>query len=348
MWDLADREYGSHHTTYEGHIDLTTILEKNKIAEATEPKDMVFGVLGLLPHSPALDQRSSLLTPSYAKSLVEVYRDATLFAIQERGTLWVLRRLTHRGDEEPDLEGFPSWVPHYDRKGRKGSHPVQLGPNYTASKGLPMSKPTDTVINPDILLLHGISVSRITQSTSVMSAFQRAEAIGELLDTVEKLAYSVPTLGGNRKSEEAVAVTLVGGRSAQRKTANESEYLDYQSYKNYIRANRRNPPPPRKIEPDMDDETKAASRWHWAFVQAASYRRFFVTDTGLVGIGPRQTRKGDVVAILYGGIWPFVLRAYDDHHHLLLGATYVHGVMNGEAVDGHQASGASDTVFRLR
>ncbi|KAK4164624.1 HET domain-containing protein [Cladorrhinum sp. PSN259] len=52
-------------------------------------------------------------------------------------------------------------------------------------------------------------------------------------------------------------------------------------------------------------------------------RRVFVTRSGRFGIGPRVTRPGDEVVVLFGGRLPYILRRLPDHH-VFLGASYVH------------------------
>jgi hypothetical protein len=72
---------------------------------------------------------------------------------------------------------------------------------------------------------------------------------------------------------------------------------------------------------------------------------FFITKNGYVGIGSPQTTPGDQVWVLDGGSVPFVLRTVkripvcSEHSKLnLVGDAYVHGIMNGEAFSaGRQA-----------
>ncbi|EXJ72375.1 uncharacterized protein A1O5_04879, partial [Cladophialophora psammophila CBS 110553] len=63
---------------------------------------------------------------------------------------------------------------------------------------------------------------------------------------------------------------------------------------------------------------------------------FFVTKNGYFGLGPKDTRGGDRVAVLFGSNVPFVLRKrgpgtkYGEWQ--LIGETYIHGVMKGELI----------------
>lgn len=67
-------------------------------------------------------------------------------------------------------------------------------------------------------------------------------------------------------------------------------------------------------------------------------RRIFRTDNGLLGLGPQSLRPGDHIFVLLGARVPFVLRPLDlpgdgSSYYTLVGEAYVHGIMQGEALD---------------
>ena len=63
--------------------------------------------------------------------------------------------------------------------------------------------------------------------------------------------------------------------------------------------------------------------------------RIMRTSRGFIGTVPRNTKKGDVVCVLYGGQTPFILRPSDSRPGMfrLIGDGYVHGLMQGEAMN---------------
>lgn len=91
-----------------------------------------------------------------------------------------------------------------------------------------------------------------------------------------------------------------------------------------------------------------------AFIPCCSHRTIFITERGLLGVGPRATQPGDKVAIIAGGSMPFVVRATNVvsiredivdmdnpgvyiespslHRHTCVGPSYIHHFMNGEGV----------------
>ncbi len=70
-----------------------------------------------------------------------------------------------------------------------------------------------------------------------------------------------------------------------------------------------------------------------------SHRRFLITESGIPGLGPRDTRQGDVIAILAGGRVPYVLRRSPNQMkqslnlYSFVGECYVDGVMYGEIME---------------
>ncbi|QDS71202.1 hypothetical protein FKW77_010275 [Venturia effusa] len=82
---------------------------------------------------------------------------------------------------------------------------------------------------------------------------------------------------------------------------------------------------------------------------ACENRRFVITERGYLGLAPEQAKQGDMVAILYGGELPMILRAIDESgEYQFVGESYVHGLMSGEALDIMQDEGRVLEVIALR
>lgn len=67
----------------------------------------------------------------------------------------------------------------------------------------------------------------------------------------------------------------------------------------------------------------------WGY--ASHGRSYFTTESGRVGLGPQHTQPGNLVCMFYNGGSPFILRLKDTNSYFLLGESYVHGLMYGEA-----------------
>lgn len=73
-------------------------------------------------------------------------------------------------------------------------------------------------------------------------------------------------------------------------------------------------------------------KWSRAANGASSHRCFALTAKGYFALGPKVLEAGDIICVLFGGKMPFCLRPWG-HQYLLVGECYVHGLMNGEAIE---------------
>jgi hypothetical protein len=112
----------------------------------------------------------------------------------------------------------------------------------------------------------------------------------------------------------------------------------------------------RAYDPAVDTEPGRTGfkGYQMTVVRATRNRKFFVTRTGYLGLGPCGTSPGDEVYLISGSKVPFVLRKVEDLEtvspendsssypvYRVIGDCYVHGIMDGEALEGVTASAGS-------
>ena len=73
-------------------------------------------------------------------------------------------------------------------------------------------------------------------------------------------------------------------------------------------------------------------------LQRLMNRRLFVTSSGHLGLGPAGMMSGDIVAILFGGNVPYILRPLVNKQWHFVGECYLDGYMDGEAMEGRGSS----------
>lgn len=79
------------------------------------------------------------------------------------------------------------------------------------------------------------------------------------------------------------------------------------------------------------------------------WRRFFVSERGYLGLGAHGVQPGDKMCILFGGATPYVVRPTSvAGEYLFLGECYVHGLMNGEAIEHLKRGNYTSQWFHLR
>jgi len=59
---------------------------------------------------------------------------------------------------------------------------------------------------------------------------------------------------------------------------------------------------------------------------------FFITSDSRMGLGLDDVREGDLIALFLGAQVPFVVREVASDVYILVGECYVHGIMDGEAM----------------
>jgi len=75
-------------------------------------------------------------------------------------------------------------------------------------------------------------------------------------------------------------------------------------------------------------------------------RRFVITKERRMGLAPPRTQRNDIICILLGCSVPIILRQ-DGQNFMLLGESYTHGLMHGEALKGVETGLFTLQEFRI-
>ncbi|KAK6713535.1 hypothetical protein SNK04_004500 [Fusarium graminearum] len=94
-------------------------------------------------------------------------------------------------------------------------------------------------------------------------------------------------------------------------------------------------------------------------IRATARRRFFVSKNGYIGLAPPDTQVGDMICVFAGGKIPFIIRNLEKGKEpsndtgefelecSLVGDAYVHGLMDGEAVQMIDEKAKEFQTFKL-
>jgi hypothetical protein len=89
----------------------------------------------------------------------------------------------------------------------------------------------------------------------------------------------------------------------------------------------------------------SASEIRSAITKLLDFRGILVNEKGYIGVLPEIARKGDVVALLRGGDVLYILGPSEEEGCCeLIGDCYVHGLMDGEVLNG---KGQADEDFEI-
>ncbi|KAK7908657.1 HET-domain-containing protein [Apiospora marii] len=326
-------------------MPLSRMIEDTVGRKATNPRDKVYGVLGLIISD-------TTVTVNYNHSVAQVYAEAMTSMLRYFGDLRVYNYLLCPNVEEHSPE-MPSWVPNLQALTKGGA----LGLGYIRGASL-----EDEVESSAVGLLYGAATNRHGELVKARMEFSpdgslltlkgihvdRVCAVGR--QAPEKLGEGHPMRPVLKEWEATLdqaapsCLQSESGKDAFWRTVNmDCKIINHHpglTLKDNPRDERRRLDRPDSLVPPRD----AAATEHLvtAMESQAAYgelelsrRRFFVTEQGHMGMGPPALKTGDEVCVLLGGEAPFVLRPVEERGTFrMVGQCYAHGFMDGEAVRG--------------
>jgi hypothetical protein len=279
---------------------------------ATDPRDKVYALSGL--HRPGTLLSSEVC--DYRLTPAQVYTSMTKDLLQFYGNL----RPLSMSPRLPKLEatpGVPSWA--LDLSSHRGFWtPWTTDPclyeNSNANKGMPPS----FIRHHDggVLELEGVLVDTVK-----IADYYNRQSIkepAELLDLVRRW-HSLATQGSRKQKEFGILMLNNTLRSKDWRNARPIVERDVDAVFNYLETGEQN---------HTIDSITASAMW----------QSFFITESGLMGVGHMETRPGDKIWIFKTGKVPFTLRMRTKGHEFtadyeLLGPCYIQGIMYGEYIE---------------
>ncbi|KAK0507725.1 hypothetical protein JMJ35_009614 [Cladonia borealis] len=101
---------------------LLNLLLLSRRHQATDLRDKVYGLLGLVQDLSEQDLRDPLIKPDYNKTTEMVYRETALFIMVKECSLRIIQA-TYHGEHFVRHKDVPSWVPRWDQQ----DGPILLG-----------------------------------------------------------------------------------------------------------------------------------------------------------------------------------------------------------------------------
>jgi hypothetical protein len=354
-------------------ISLLGLVQRSGYALASDPRDKIYGLLGLIP-----SEKIPFL-PDYNLVPRRVYTDFVISCIQESGQLLAI---CLRQPAPPDLQtvpGLPSWVPDIaDAEGTLSLHFGDFEGSYHAAGW----NPAQWSVSPDFNELRALGI-RCDVITGVEDVQQRGEDIYTTLLRWWRLAERQdhkPHPCGLSKIQ-VFFLNIVKDMSRDRGTTLESKEMKLREKLFYkaagfamamLKSGEGVYPistdfPTQIIDDDLERVIDPANeqRSYWEFTSSIiglipDYA-FFISSQGYMAIGPRRAEKGDVICVLLGHPTPLILRPVDSHyiltedsyifvdnHYVLIGDSYIYGMMQGEIVREGKDCQREFATFRLR
>lgn len=327
---------------------LSAVLFETMGFLATDPKDQIFGVLGLIRNT-----QDGGLQVNYEDTVQDVYTKATKWSLQDEMSfdLLYLAGVTHTRN----LSNLPSWVPDF-------SLDISINPFGLPNPGKPVPYQAGGSSAPNMissvrflgncLVVQGIVVGTIHDfGHARVAAFQLLDEKAHktwrdwVLQAIELTATHKGRVLLQRMSG-GLWRTLIANVAHPSKQLAPLCYAKYfESFKEvYIDDVRHQDLDWREAHARVandkafcDDVKAEAHQYLFAFLDASIGRRFCVTECGELGLVPAGVAKRDRVCVVPGAKTPFIIReiANSDSSRrkfVLVGDCYIDGLMQGEGL----------------
>jgi hypothetical protein len=342
----------------EGKTHIGHLLADCASMHATDPRDKVWGLNGLLGDSPL--PREII---DYKKTQREVFIETACYSLRQRFDPYAILAYAGLGWRQRSST-LPTWVPNWAEERLA----LSLWDRHHSGSG----QSTATHLEPEIEILFsdktpilatkGLILDRICGETSSVTLLteefkgqtlrERGIGIARWYKEATALAETGDTYPYSSQSrQEAFWRTIVVDRNFIERPAPASFEQCNKIYEKLSDARLKTvglPTEAHLASLQADPELSAIwpqgleelSRFHEfqaAIANAADGRKFCVTDEGYMCLIPTGSRVGDLICVIFGAPTPFVLREYKDkigHYatdkslYQLVGECYVHGFMD--------------------
>lgn len=318
---------------------LLGALAMFRTRECTDPRDHIFGMLGL-----DVGDKDEALRPrvrvDYAVPTAQLFQDVASAMIRTSENLDVLSHVCQYPGIRGRLQGLPSWAPDWTAMVDETfnywySERITRLVLYNASGSL---EPIWNPIGPGRVATKALVLGQILVTAPGYPASASAASGRELVKTWREIFDGLRD-GGTREerasSSDLEFAWMISGGMTQRDWHQEADRYEeaFQAWCAWFTD---------EDAQSLEETKRQDVRWFDSHVRSTALeRRMFRTGNGQVGFGPESAALGDVVALMPGGRVPYVLRrgggskeglGGEEKMFRLLGDASVHRAMFGEMV----------------
>lgn len=314
-------------------LNFATLLMMADTKLVTEPRDRVYGMLGMAQ----VDVRDQIPT-SYEDTgdagILQTYIDCAKACVEGEPVLKLLLLQTVAG--RPRVPGLPSWIPNLSY-----SQGVILPFGEHVSAGiLPDRKAigeVHTTSGSNVLKVRGFRVNSVVEigNGSFPRPFvtdeeqiPRSQSFLQCEESCLQIAKRVYLPGVSADTiPMAHLFTLTSNTRTRIREDQDEEFL--QSYHDLLVNMRQHAKDGWVRDPPDQRRGMYYDTWHQIYYSCTG-RRYFATSDGRTGLGPPDMHLGDEVCVLYDALALFILRKRDGGGWTLIGDAYVYGLMDLE------------------
>ncbi|KAK0614659.1 heterokaryon incompatibility protein-domain-containing protein [Immersiella caudata] len=321
------------------------------VFKASDARDVVFCVEGFVDDEGVWGRLTEV---DYSKGAEEVYLGAAMRVIRQKSIFEVLARggTGYGRDGSERVQGLPSWVPDWS----VGRSDVLLGyatdrtsNNYRAG-GVANTADTASEVVGETLVVRGAAELDVVAEVARPEPEPAEDDLGscaavgahpEVFKASRDLIMSSGivkdpyphTASGPAPLEDVFMRLLIGDRTETDWPAPDSIRVLYERWLGAMNLYEKQDAA--ETEDELLEGAMAARGYRGLIARAWFGRRVAVTSKGYVCLVPRGAKKGDRIFLVDGARTPYVLRLRSEaeEEFEFVGECYVHGAMDGSAVD---------------
>lgn len=321
--------------------ELLVFVHEQSFRECLDPRDKIYGFLGL-----TINLGKRIMFPDYSLPTPVVYREFAFYIIRETKSVNVFSLvLPWRSSPE-----YATWAPDWAEKFHPGVF-VTISNRFAELSSFQASGALSgdvALVSGRALLIQGCVVDRVSHICSEpMTGTGWAQYLESPLwlglDRIQQRPY-----GNGHTWEDAFCYCLLScGHDIHDGSTQIPQWIKYylgfgggRGEKGEFGSVQEGSSADLAQQLSLECTQEQQDQLRGAVHSAIHMRRLVISEKRYLGLVPMDTQPGDKICILFGGCVPFILRETSEqvgidgiNHkcHILLGDSYVHGLMQGEA-----------------
>jgi hypothetical protein len=301
-----------------GHTAFWQFVIRTRQCSATDPRDHVFALRGLMP-----PEEQQNIIPDYGETKEQVYAKFMMYLFHKgHGT----KVMSYYRFNPQDWKHVPSWVPDFS------CQPL-INADHTDPRDLVPRGAHRFVENGEILedektlRIRGFYVGEINSILLLKSNVDRSyqlPTIKAFADSAGRKLESSQSVLGHFRNKEPLWRTLVADNGARGEAAPESYSGVFESLLH-----------PSEEPLNKDENAVPFTPLEFSFQDHFRKRSpypIFSTSNGFLGLGMPEIEAGDCVVLIFGCSTPWALRLVNGFYRLV-GQLYVGGITGVNVVD---------------
>jgi hypothetical protein len=321
--------------------ELLVFMHDQSFRECLDPRDKIYGFLGL-----TINLEKRIMFPDYSLPTAAVYREFAFYIIRETRNVNIFSLvLPWRSSPE-----YATWAPDWAEKFHSGVF-VTISNRFAELSSFQASGALFgdmALVSDRALLIQGCVIDRVSHICSEpMTGTGWTQYLESPLWSGLDRILQRPYGNGHTWGDAFCYCLLSCGHDIHDGSTQIPPWIKYylgfergRGKKGEFGSDRDGSSADPMQQLSLECTQEQQGQLQGAVHSAIHMRRLVISEKRYLGLVPMDTQPGDKICILFGGRVPFILRETSEqveidgiNHkcHILLGDSYIHGLMQGEA-----------------